>query len=51
MISKEFEKELGYINDTKLREFITKVLDSLPVYFSTVVANTTGKYHPLQYGR
>jgi len=46
MISKEFEKELGYISDSKLREFITKVLDSLPVYFSTTAASTTGKYHP-----
>jgi 23S rRNA maturation-related 3'-5' exoribonuclease YhaM len=46
MISKEFEKELGYITDTNLREFITKVLDSLPVYFSTTAASTTGKYHP-----
>jgi 23S rRNA maturation-related 3'-5' exoribonuclease YhaM len=46
MISKEFEKELGYIKDSNLREFITKVLDSLPVYFSTTAASTTGKYHP-----
>jgi 23S rRNA maturation-related 3'-5' exoribonuclease YhaM len=46
MISKEFEKELGYITDANLREFITKVLDSLPVYFSTTAASTTGKYHP-----
>ena len=46
MISKEFEKELGYIKNTKLQEFITKVLDSLPVYFSTIAASTTGKHHP-----
>lgn len=43
---KLFEKELGYIKDTKIKEFTEKALLKLPEYFFEVPASSTGKYHP-----
>ena len=41
-----FEKEIGYIKDSKRREDIKTLLSLLPDYFYEVPASSTGKYHP-----
>ena len=43
---KEFEMELSYINDKKIKEALLKVIKLLPDYWFTIPASSTGKYHP-----
>jgi hypothetical protein len=43
---KVFEKELKYISDSKIKEFISNVIENLPEYFFKIPASSTGKYHP-----
>jgi 23S rRNA maturation-related 3'-5' exoribonuclease YhaM len=44
--SETFDQELNYIEDTKLRNFVSNVLNQLPDYFRHIGASTSGKYHP-----
>lgn len=46
MKSELFKTELGYIEDSNIKEFAQVALDNLPDYFFTVAASSTGKYHP-----
>lgn len=46
MKSKNFQTELNYINDNRLRESAIVLADNLPDYFYKVAASSTGKYHP-----
>lgn len=46
MNSETFIKELNYIKDDELRNFVSQVLDNLPDYFRHIGASTSGKYHP-----
>lgn len=41
-----FEKEIGYINNVKIKESLIYMINKLPEYFFTVAAASTGKYHP-----
>jgi len=41
-----FEKELQWIKDDKIREFVHVALSNLPDYFFETAASSTGKYHP-----
>ncbi len=41
-----FNKELDYINDERLKENAKIILNNLPDYFYQVQAASTGKYHP-----
>ena len=41
-----FNKELTYIKDDRLRENTKIILENLPDYFYQVQAASTGKYHP-----
>jgi hypothetical protein len=43
---KTFEKELPYICDAKVREFVKVALERTPDYFFTIPASSSGKYHP-----
>jgi len=43
-----FEKELNYISNEKLKEFIIKCLEKAPEYFYHIPASSSGKYHPKQ---
>jgi hypothetical protein len=43
---KAFEKELIYIKNPKIKEFTEKAIESLPDYFFTVPASSSGRYHP-----
>ena len=46
---KIFETELGYIKDSKIREFTEKVLlEIAPDYFWKIPPSSTSKYHPAQ---
>ena len=44
--SETFAKELAWIKDSRKREYCANVLESLPDYFFSVAASSTGKYHP-----
>ena len=44
--SETFNKELNYIQNNNLRNFISNVLNDLPDYFRHIGASTSGKYHP-----
>ena len=41
-----FEKELKFIRNEKVREFVAKALEATPDYFFEIPASSTGKYHP-----
>jgi len=43
---KLFINELNDIQDDKLREFATKIIEGADDYFFTVPASSSGKYHP-----
>lgn len=43
-----FEKELNYIKNEKLKEFIIECLEKAPEYFYNISASSSGKYHPKQ---
>ena len=43
---KSFEKELSYIKDDNLREFVENILDGTGDWFYHDPASTSGKYHP-----
>jgi hypothetical protein len=43
---KEFEKELVFIKNPKIKQFVITAIESLPDYFFEVPASSTGKYHP-----
>ena len=42
----EFENELKYIKDTRIRNSLKTMINKLPDYFFEVPASSTGKYHP-----
>ena len=42
----QFNKELGYIKDEKIRNSLILILEELPDYWFSVPASSTGKYHP-----
>ena len=42
----DFNKELEYISDDRLRNNAIIILDNLPDYFYHIQAASTGKYHP-----
>lgn len=44
--SETFAKELAWIKDKNKRKYCANVLESLPDYFFSVAASSTGKYHP-----
>ncbi len=41
-----FQKELEFIEDTKIQEITKNLIRQLPDYFFEVAASSTGKYHP-----
>jgi len=41
-----FKTELSYILNPKIKEFTEKALNSLPEYFFSIPASSSGKYHP-----
>lgn len=41
-----FERELGYINNSVLREITARTLDNAPECFIHIPASSSGKYHP-----
>lgn len=43
-----FDKELNYITNVELKEFIIECLEKAPEYFYHVPASSSGKYHPKQ---
>src|SRR5574344_1405096 len=43
---KIFERELNYINNSKIRTSATTMVELLPDYFFSIEASSTGKYHP-----
>ena len=42
----EFENELKYIKDIRIKNSLKTMIDKLPDYFYEVPASSTGKYHP-----
>ena len=42
----QFNKELRYIKDEKIRNSLILILEELPDYWFSVPASSTGKYHP-----
>ena len=45
---KVFEKELNYITNEDLKEFVIECLEKAPEYFYHIPASSSGKYHPYQ---
>jgi hypothetical protein len=43
---KVFEQELEYIVNPDIRKFAEKAVETLPDYFFSIPASSTGKYHP-----
>ena len=43
---KIFEKEIEYIKNERIKENAIKLINSIPDYFFTEAASSTGKYHP-----
>ena len=43
---KIFERELNYINNSKIKNSATTMVELLPDYFFSIEASSTGKYHP-----
>ena len=41
-----FKTELSYILNPKIKEFTEKTLNTLPEYFFSIPASSSGKYHP-----
>jgi hypothetical protein len=41
-----FQKELQVIRNNVIKEFVVNSISSMPDYFFTMSASTTGKYHP-----
>ncbi|MDD4282453.1 MAG: hypothetical protein PHX03_01550 [Bacilli bacterium] len=41
-----FKTELNYIKDSRLRDSAKKIINTLPDYFFSISASSTGKYHP-----
>lgn len=41
-----FSKELSMITNEEYRNFISKCLDNVPIYFWEIPASSSGKYHP-----
>lgn len=48
VVSKDkiFEREINYIKNERIKENAIKLIDSIPDYFFTEAASSTGKYHP-----
>jgi len=46
MKSSNFNRELSYIKDERLRKSAEVLANNLPDYFYEVAASSTGKYHP-----
>jgi hypothetical protein len=42
-----FKNELTYIRNPAIVEFAMRAIDSLPDYFFSIPASSTGKYHPV----
>ena len=45
-MEKEFEKELTYIKNDRIKRSLITMINKLPKYFFEVPASSTGKYHP-----
>ena len=45
-MNKDFNKELYYIKDERIKNSLKTMINKLPDYFYTVPASSTGKYHP-----
>jgi hypothetical protein len=41
-----FKKELEFVKNPQIKLFAEKAIESLPDYFFTIPASSTGKYHP-----
>jgi hypothetical protein len=41
-----FRREVGFIKDENLKEFVKIVLEKAPTYFWRMSASSSGKYHP-----
>ena len=48
VVSKDkiFEREINYIKNKRIKENAIKLINSIPDYFFTEAASSTGKYHP-----
>lgn len=48
VVSKDkiFEREINYIKNERIKENAIKLINSIPDYFFTEAASSTGKYHP-----
>jgi hypothetical protein len=44
--TENFARELGYITNEDMRNFVSTILETLPDYFRIIGASTSGKYHP-----
>lgn len=44
--TENFTKELSYIKNKDMRNFVSTALETLPDYFRKIGASTSGKYHP-----
>ncbi len=42
----DFNKEISYIKNERIRKSLITILDLLPEYFYQIPASSTGKYHP-----
>ncbi len=40
------QKELDFISNDVIHDFVSVALDKLPEYFWSVPASSSGKYHP-----
>ena len=43
--TENFAVELGFISNTRIRDFVSYILNNLPDYFRHIGASTSGKYH------
>ena len=41
-----FKKEIGWIKNPEIKKYALIMVESLPDYFFTIPASSTGKYHP-----
>ncbi len=44
---KEFETEIGYIKEDRIKKDACYLIEKLPEYFFNVPASSSGKYHPI----
>lgn len=41
-----FEKEISYIKNEKIKQFVLRALTEVPNYFYEIPSSSTGRYHP-----